>query len=264
VSRDSARCPTRVGKYVKVENAFSVLELLVLMAAISILAALFPVLNSAKSKAKRTVCLNNLRQIGLGMHLYADDSADVAPRTPGTRRNSTLGWTGYKKVMKSYVGTDNPSSPRNKLFGCPADTFYYAASNGHIVLVTASLREQSITDYSSYAFNGGNLNTNLSRFGIDCSQLGIAGRTISSIIEPGKTVLIFEHSASWPFSWHQPKLPLSPENARFNDAMNTVAFVDGHVGYIKMYWSHTITNGLSLSSTDENPPSGYDYQWRGD
>jgi len=265
VSHDSLCCPTRVGRNVKAERGFSLLELLVLIAVIAILAAfLFPVVSSAKSKARRTVCFNNLRQINLGMRLYADDSADVAPRTPGTRNNSTLGWTGYKRLMKSYIGIDNVSSPRNKLFGCPADTFYYTGSNGRVVLVTASLHEQPITDYSSYAFNGGNLNTNLSRFGIDCTSLGIAGRTISSIKDPAKTALIFEHSASGPFSWHQPRLPLSPENDRFHDAMNMVSFVDGHVSYIKIYWSHTVTNGLSLSATDENPPFGYAYQWSGD
>ena len=251
--------------HVKAEGGFSLLELLVTIAVIAVLAALLlPAITAAKSKAKRTVCLNNLRQINAGLRLYADDSADTTPRTPSTRTNWSLNWTGYKKLMAGYVGTGTGSSPQSKLFACPADTFYYSVSNGVVMPINQSFHDQPYGDYSSYGFNGGNLNTNLTRFGIDCTKLGIAGRTISSIRNPSKTVLIFEAPASSPFSWHQPKLPLVPENERFNDALNMVSFVDGHVSYIKIYWSHTVTNGAALNATDENPPPEYGYQWSGD
>lgn len=263
--RDSLHFPANVRINVKAEGGFSLLELLVVLAVIAILAVLlFPVLSSLKSKAKRTVCLNNLTQINLGVRLYADDSADATPHSPSTRTNWSLSWTGYKKLMRTYVVTGGASSPQDKLFACPADTFYYSRSNGDIVLVNQSFHDQTYGDYSSYGFNGGNLNTNLTRFGIDCTKLGIAGRRLSSIKNPVKTVLVFEAPASGPFSWHQPKLPLSPENAWFNDAMNMVSFVDGHVSYIRIYWSHTVTNGAALNSTDENPPPAYAYQWSGD
>jgi prepilin-type N-terminal cleavage/methylation domain-containing protein len=254
-------CPTDV----RSNGGFNLFELLVSIVVIAILCGLlFPALSRVKSKARRTVCFNNLRQINLGMRLFVDDSGDVAPETPGRRSESTLNWTGYKKLITPYVNGQNGSAPRNKLFGCPADTFHYTVSNGWTVVVRKSLHAQSFVDYSSYAFNGGNLYTNRSRFGIDSTALGIAGRTISSITDPAKTVLIFEHSASGPFSWHQPRLHLLDENDRFNDAMNMISFVDGHVSYIRIYWSHAITNGFSLSATDENPPSRYDYKWSGD
>jgi hypothetical protein len=97
---------------------------------------------------------------------------------------------------------------------------------------------------------------------------GLAGRKISSIKDPTKTVLVAEIPALFPFSWHQPKRPLAMGNALFSNAKNMVSFIDGHVNYIKIYWNtnRILSGGISYLTTaaDYDPPPGYDYKWSGD
>jgi prepilin-type N-terminal cleavage/methylation domain-containing protein len=242
----------------KTIRGFTLNELFVVVAIIAILTALLlPALSTAKNKARRITCLNNLCQINLAIRMYADDSSDTSP-SDGHFRNSIL--YSYQKLMRSYVGVSGALSPQNKLFACPSDTFYYGFGPRirETGFVPESVHDQSWSQYSSYAFNG-NQFTNLPAPYHGESVMGISGRKLSSIKTPTKTVLIAEHPAFIPFSWHQPKRPISnPKSCFFNNAMDMVSFVDGHVSYIKMYWD------TNLFSMVYNPPAGYDYQWTGD
>ena len=61
-------------RWVTISKAFTLLELLVVIAVIALLAALlFPVFARARALVQRTVCLSNLRQIAFAHHLYLQD-----------------------------------------------------------------------------------------------------------------------------------------------------------------------------------------------
>ena len=229
------------------------LELLVVIAIIAILAALLlPALSPAKGKAKRAACQNNLKQIVLAVNLYAGDAGDSAPGGwPPTNSTFTYfqGVQAYKRLLGSYA-TSN-------LFLCPADTFHYdyITNNPGYAYVPTGLHEQSGSDYSSYGFNGG---TPLV-FGTNTPN--IAGRKLASIREPAKTVLLADYAAFFPYSWHHPRNASVAEPGQFNDAMNMVGFVDGHVSYIKIFWD---TNRRADFALVYDPPAAYDYKWSGD
>ena len=66
----------------RVTRGFTLVELLVVMAIISLLAGmLLPVLAKAREAARTSVCSNNLKQINIGLALYADDHGGFVPPT---------------------------------------------------------------------------------------------------------------------------------------------------------------------------------------
>ena len=85
----------------KRSRGFTLIELLVVIAIIGVLASLLlPVLNKAREKGRQTVCLNNQKQIYLGMVLYGEDHNDiVVPVCDWT----TGGGGPWPNLLKPYV-----------------------------------------------------------------------------------------------------------------------------------------------------------------
>ena len=249
-------------------KAFTLVELLIVIAIIAILAALLlSALSTARDRAKRTACLNSLKQINLGLQMYCDDSNDASPSMNQATNYAAFAY--YRLLMQNYVGQNGPPSPRAGLFACPSDAFHYNFNDGPRSFVNGGVYQESYANYTSYAFNGVNQKTNFAAIvsnlvaggSIPSGPLpGIGGLKLSTIIHPSRTILVMEWPARFPYSWHQPKQPISDINNRyFNNAMDNLGFVDGHVAYTKMYY---LGEG-NAQSCFYDPPGAYDYQWSG-
>jgi prepilin-type N-terminal cleavage/methylation domain-containing protein/prepilin-type processing-associated H-X9-DG protein len=260
VTRSILNCLNSVKGHRRRNAGFTLIELLVVIAIIAILAALLlPALSRAKASAKRATCISNLRQISLGIHQYAADNSDTLPAAPGMTGAGTA--TNhfaifYRTLVDNYVGIQSPPSSKDKLFACPADTFYYDFPS--MTYQDRSMHDQPDCYFSSYGFNGGNYDETSNAppaYLNETSFPGIFGRRQSAIKDPAKTLLLMELPAFFPWSWHEPqKLPSGKYG--LDGAKNMVSFVDGHVSYIKIYWN---TN-YNLTSCCYDAPSGYDYK----
>src|SRR4028118_1205764 len=104
----------------KRKKGFTLIELLVVIAIIVILAAiLFPVFARARENARRTSCLSNIKQVGLGIMQYTQDYDEMYPATNDNTAEYALGRIG-------------PYTKSDQLLTCPS------ATSGFITVTSAT------------------------------------------------------------------------------------------------------------------------------
>lgn len=107
----------------RLKRGFTLIELLVVIAIIAILAALLlPALSKAKAHAWSVRCISNLRQVGLGLRLYADDYSELNPMS-----GTVIAWNDVDYAppigsgMASWMQQLITFTATTNLYRCPAD-----------------------------------------------------------------------------------------------------------------------------------------------
>ena len=110
-------------------GAFTLLELLVVIAIIAVLASLLlPVLSAAKRRAAQTTCINDLKQLGLGMQMYLDDYSGTFPGMASQHSGfQSADWIWWRTNDTAHPVEKSPivialANASTSLFRCPLDT----------------------------------------------------------------------------------------------------------------------------------------------
>ncbi|MEI6424200.1 MAG: type II secretion system protein [Lentisphaerota bacterium] len=185
-------------------SGFSLVELLVVIAIISILAAmLLPALKAARDTAKRIVCVNNLKQIGLAQISYATDYAGYFTPHIARAERSNYGDAVPSELLAVYLGGPGYS-------GNWTTTFRYASpSEIKLGISNGALIWKCPSDYLGDA-NKTNLPQSYGITGPSTDQISwpvgsgdwsnpayyYASANLNSIQDPSGTICFAEHPSS--------------------------------------------------------------------
>ena len=229
-------------------SGFTLIELLVVIAVIGILAAmLLPALGRAKERAQITQCLSNLKQMGVGLKMYADDHAAILPcrdslqsGKAGPFENYALGMGGndpapahrsmaraINRPLYQYLG-------RSTVCRCPADK---GQEEGWL----DGLNDDGQWKPSNFEALGCSYRFNASLWGSDTLQVpddpdaNLAGKRESWVSYPSRMIMVHEPPAFWYnnyYHWHYTRgaTLITPDQLASDGQpfISAILFVDGH------------------------------------
>jgi len=220
-------------------KGFTLIELLVVIAIIVILAALLlPVLWSAKAKAHRVSCMNNLRQLSVTWHIYADDnSGRLVSNGYGTERGpegNKLWAVGDEHLHPDvFTNANYLLDPKFALFAdylrsapvykCPADRTTLSLGGTEL----PRLRNYSLNSYFGWDFPPNDTKNSPTAYSF--SKVGeyapFGASRLYTFVDASPVNLcysafvMFMGTSGW--FWHRPSIE--------HQKSGTVTFADGHV-----------------------------------
>ena len=244
------------------KRAFTLIKLLVVIAIIAILAALLlPALSSAKAKAQRTVCLNNLKQLSAAWIIYCGDNKGKLPFCGGFLNPETNAWvlgnaqnmpqdtSRYGQLEPGVLDATNancitrgglfPETRSPGIYRCPLDQ----RTVGGVPYVRSYSMNNWMNGLSPAAWLGG-MDTSRSVYKKDFnlpapSQLFVFMDEDAASINDSMFVVIIDPG------WYMNDIP-----SRLHKTAYPLSFADGHSEAFKFLCSET----LNWQPSDPNPP----------
>ena len=206
-------------------RGFTLIELLVVIAIIAIIAAiLFPVFAKAREKARQTTCLSNMKQIGLALTQYVQDSDEIMPLTDENLSTGSISWRG---LLQPYIKSTG-------VFACPSDV----TASSHLTSIQYNLDGPIPASYaasrydSNSAITGGAFNHSVPYVSIVSFA---APATVVTIVEDTTVYSDFTPSIGnllGIFTTYPPNYGANPIQASMfagHAGLTNILFADGHV-----------------------------------
>lgn len=218
------RCQSAVSND-RTRRGFTLIELLVVIAIIAILAAiLFPVFAQAKEAAKKTACLNNLKQIGLGAVMYAGDFDDHIVPYQIAGVGAAILWCGEIRFGGGSIdATKGLLAP-------------YMKNKELKLCISAKEMPYPLGPLSNYGYNGLLLRAHMAQFYPNLSNFEMPADTIfmgDAAAYVGAPYGMIKYPALYQPSWGTNNEEPTVHGRHLGGAANLV-WIDGHAKSMKV------------------------------
>ncbi len=228
------------------KRGFTLIELLVVIAIIAILAAiLFPVFAQARESARLSACTSNMKQIGLGILMYADDFDELFPP-----RRDYLNANYDENICRTWKHLVTPYIKNSDIFQCPTNPAARVADEAADSRFCPTNLQQTPRFMRGYFYYRPFFKSSFPAGSIGWWR-GAGGYSQASISHPANALIagenkdIYPDYGPWmsyyrPGSWGNEGYSNWSARHRGSEVHTTLIFADGHVKY--HHWEQTCFN----------------------